>query len=1819
MDVLHAAWAVVGVLLCGAVWFSVLRRTRRTPAAASIVLVAAGTLALVVGVGARLVPNAQAQAPAGQGFTLNGSDLKHILKQIKIAEHHATTESGPGAPLVGPGEFQIANPLLPYGLRTVDGSENNLQPDQDTFGAADQTFPRLATPQFRSAEDSDFGLGPVGPPGPTSYTQKSGSVVDSQPRVISNLIVDQTSSNPAAVQAAGVPHRTFLGEPSVPCTTEPDTTATPPVAGIPTGCTPAHETLFIPNVTTDVGLSPPYNSWFTLFGQFFDHGVDFTEKAGGTVFVPLKADDPLIAGPDHILNNDPDTAADESADNLPASQRFMVLTRVKNRPGPDNVLGTSDDVQEGTNTDTPWVDQSQTYTSHPSHQVFLRAYALNADNRPVSTGKLLEGADGGMATWAKTKEQAASMLGIKLTDSDALNIPLLATDQYGRFLRGPARGMPQMVTPTGLVEGNRTAPVDVPNNVTRTDHAFLDDIAHNAVPKPGLTPDTNSSITGANGTQDAGTYDDEMLDRHFIAGDGRVNENIGLTAVHQIFHSEHNRLVDYIEGLITAQDIDVTEWQLAPGIWNGERIFQAARFVTEMEYQHLVFEEFARKIQPLIDPFQPFAQPQTDVNPAIPAEFAHAVYRFGHSMLTDTIARVDSGGKNDIPLLDGFLNPPSYTQGSTGTLTPHQAAGSIIMGMTDQAGNELDEFVAETLRNKLLGLPLDLPTLNMTRARDAGVPSLNNFRRQIFNKTNDGSMKPYTDWVDFALSLKHPYSVVNFMAAYGKHPSITSEATAAGKRGAAKLIYDNDQTVAATPADSADFVNGTGAWASTPTGLDDVDLWVGGLAEKQNLFGGLLGSTFNYVFEQTLTNLQNGDRLYYLARTPGMNLRSQLEGNSFAELIMRNTDAHSLKADVFSTADCEFELANLAGTTPGNIADDPASECDESKVLIRMADGTIRYREQNTVDPPGLNAQSTFNGTSGNDKVQGGVDNDTFWGNEGNDRIEGGDGADVALGGIGNDIITDMAGDDVLKGGDGNDAIDGGPGLDILMTGEGDDFADGGLNINETFAAGGDDKVLAGNGEDAVFGDGGNDWEEGGNGPDLLIGDSSAPFFDDMNAPGDDVLIGDGGDDDYDGEGGEDILAAGSGIEKSAGADGWDWFAHYMDPQPADTDLDLQLVLLPAPVVNTRDKFNSVEGLSGGRFDDKLRGRNDAILPGTGDLDQRQIDLIPGLQAVVGTGVSTFSDNNDIIMGGAGADLLEGRGGDDIIEGDKWLKFQLRSPDLSTPSLTDTKLSDSMTTLRADVFAGRIDPGDITIARSIEAAAPGSDIDTAVFSGPRANYTITPSLNSTQMVVTDTTGLDGTDTVRGVERLQVSDISLSIVPSGSLSVASLVFAAQTTNTTSVAQTVTITNGGQQPLSITALAVTGANATEFVRPAGAAGGTCTSPRTLTTGQSCTVLVTFRPTVAGTRSATLRFTDNNNGVAGSLQDVALTGTGVVPAPVAGVNPASLAFAARATNTTSPAQTVTLLNTGTAPLAVSSIVLTGDFARSGGTCPTATGTLAAGASCTVAVTFRPVAGGARAGTLRFTDNSGNVVGSTQTVTLGGTGIAPQPTAGVTPATLTFATRATATTSAAQTVTLSNSGNAALAIASIAVVGTNPGDFARSGGTCPTAAGTLAAGASCTVGVTFRPTATGARTATLRVSDNSGNNAGSTQDVTLNGTGRAPAPGIGVTPTPVAFGNNSLLLGGAGVTRTITVTSNGELPVAIGAVTITGPNAANFTFTGTNTCANTTRAVSATCTITVRFRAGGAFGAKNATLNITSNALNAPTTTPMTGNATL
>ena len=442
----------------------------------------------------------------GQGFELNDGDLRFILNQIKIAEAHAAvnydaaddSETLAGNSLTGPGKYQIGNPLLPYGLRTVDGSFNNLVPGQEHWGATGHILNRHTTPLSRDADpawDPD-GPGPNMPPlgGPTndgsplvntSYNQvlAGNIVIDREPRAISNMIVDQTPSNPAAVAAAAMPIRTSFNDPSAwPCATlatapsevqamfeDPSLVPDTDLAD----CTPDGESLDIPNVTTDFGLSPPYNSWFTFFGQFFDHGLDLTAKAGGTVYVPLKSDDPLIAGPDMVPGNGDDPVQCTNAptnteppgcdaDFVPMHMRFMALTRAQNLPGPDAILGTADDVRDTSNGDSSWVDQSQTYTSHPSHQVFLRAYD-NSSGRPLSTGKFIEGAEPAPA-WAhgpRSRPRRQRKLGIQLNDSDVHNIPLLLTDPYGRFLRGD-HGFPQLVmqtNPITYVEGNPSAPV----------------------------------------------------------------------------------------------------------------------------------------------------------------------------------------------------------------------------------------------------------------------------------------------------------------------------------------------------------------------------------------------------------------------------------------------------------------------------------------------------------------------------------------------------------------------------------------------------------------------------------------------------------------------------------------------------------------------------------------------------------------------------------------------------------------------------------------------------------------------------------------------------------------------------------------------------------------------------------------------------------------------------------------------------------------------------------------------------------------------------------------------------------------------------------------------------------------------------------------------------------------------------------------------------------------------------------------------------------------------------------------------------------------
>jgi hypothetical protein len=206
-----------------------------------------------------------------------------------------------------------------------------------------------------------------------------------------------------------------------------------------------------------------------------------------------------------------------------------------------------------------------------------------------------------------------------------------------------------------------------------------------------------------------------------------------------------------------------------------------------------------------------------------------------------------------------------------------------------------------------------------------------------------------------------------------------------------------------------------------------------------------------------------------------------------------------------------------------------------------------------------------------------------------------------------------------------------------------------------------------------------------------------------------------------------------------------------------------------------------------------------------------------------------------------------------------------------------------------------------------------------------------------------------------------------------------------------------------------------------------------------------------------------------------------------PQVSLDPTSLTFATQLINTTSPIQVVTVTNTGTASLHISAMDILGNFSKQTN-CPQVLG---AGANCSVTVAFTPSAKGTRTGTLTFTDDAPD---SPQTVSLTGTGTVVQ----LAPPNVDFGNQLVGTRSAPVVVTLTNKDTANLRISAMALSGVNKTDFAVK--TTCSFTNPLAAGASCTISIAFKPAATGAKSASVVIKDNGG---GSPQAIPLTGTG--------------------------------------------------------------------------------------------------------------------
>ena len=522
----------------------------------------------------------------------------------------------------------------------------------------------------------------------------------------------------------------------------------------------------------------------------------------------------------------------------------------------------------------------------------------------------------------------------------------------------------------------------------------------------------------------------------------------------------------------------------------------------------------------------------------------------------------------------------------------------------------------------------------------------------------------------------------------------------------------------------------------------------------------------------------------------------------------------------------------------------------------------------------------------------------------------------------------------------------------------------------------------------------------------------------------------------------------------------------------------------------------------------------------------------------------------------------------------------------SSQSVTITNGTSSSVTLSAGTLSGT-NPGDFSVSSTTcgsSLAASASCTASLLFkptaTGARsATYSITDSASTTPLTV----ALSGTGTSSG----GTANASPSSLTWGSVAVGSA----------GGPKPVTLTNSGTSAITISDISFTGTNAGDF----SVYQNTCGS--SLAASASCIATILFKPTVAGTRTATLVFTDS---AGNSPQDVSLSGTatGTSSGSVT-ISPTSLSFASITVGSSSASQSVTVSNGTSSSVTLSAGTLSGtnpgDFSVSSTTCGSS---LAASASCSASLLFKPTATGARSATYGITDSAST---TPLTVALSGTGTS-SGTVTISPTSLPFGSVNIGSSSAAQSVTVSNGTANSVTLSAGTLAGTNPGDFSVSSTTCGSS---LAESASCTASLLFKPTAAGARSATYSITDSAST---TPLTVALSGTGVTSSGGTATaSPSSLSFG--SIAVNGASGQRYVTLTNNGSSTISISGRSITGADPTDFTITA-NAC-GTSLAPSKSCYVTLLFQPTTT-GARTATLNLVDGASNSPQTVPLSGTGT-
>ncbi|EAZ93187.1 peroxidase family protein [Crocosphaera chwakensis] len=332
------------------------------------------------------------------------------------------------------------------------------------------------------------------------------------------------------------------------------------------------------------------------------------------------------------------------------------------------------------------------------------------------------------------------------------------------------------------------------------------------------------------------TGGDPNTTNYFLSGDIRANEQIGLTATHSLFMREHNRIADDLKTRLDSGETALVNKFQEFGLSEDDFIFESARKVVGAQMQIITYNEWLPVIlgENALEDYKGYDD-QTDAS--IATEFSTAAFRFGHTMLSPNLLRVDNNGNivDSLSLRDSFFNPNEVLEGGIDTL---------LMGLASQQAQKLDTFLVDDVRNFLFGPPgsggFDLASLNLQRGRDHGIPDVNTVRLAL-------GLIPYTTFLQ---------------------------------------LTGGDMDLA-------------NAFASVYNNVDEVDLWIAGLAEKK-VNGGLLGETFSYILIDQFTRSRDGDRFFYLNDLDHLNiLDPTLETVTLSSIIRRNSNIENIQDNAF--------------------------------------------------------------------------------------------------------------------------------------------------------------------------------------------------------------------------------------------------------------------------------------------------------------------------------------------------------------------------------------------------------------------------------------------------------------------------------------------------------------------------------------------------------------------------------------------------------------------------------------------------------------------------------------------------------------------------------------------------------------------------------------------------------------------------------------------------------------------------------------------------------------------------------------------------------